>query len=504
MKRTAAALLAAVLAASAAACGGETAAPSGDAPAVETASVQDTEAAGAETEAEYVPDGLPSGLDLGGGTVTFLYRSEVSEEFFADSANGEIVNDAVYKSVLDTEERLNVDINAVTRPGHTTDVRQEYMNHIKNSILSGDSLYDWVDLMIGNSPVMMSDGIFLDLAKNSYIDLSRPWYLKDMADTVSIDGQLYFIAGDISLGYMRCAFGMYFNKQIAEDYGIESLYALVDGGAWTLDNLMRVSAQASEDINGDGKYDIGDKLGFVNHDNNHPKGFWASTDIKLYERDESGEWKFGFGTERTAGVCDKLYNLFFTNPGSYFSGVTNAVPEQQEHYNQVSAKYASGEIFIITAELDDSVAQLRDMKDPYGILPYPKYDESQAAYYSSSRNTHNAFSMPVTCSDPERAGAVMEALSCAKYNYVLPTYFEVALKSKYARDDDSSRMYDIIRDSMILDFGYTYGNAIGSPEGVFSDSYKKEGSLISNVAKKQKSLEKALEKYLEKVRNNCG
>ena len=65
-------------------------------------------------------------------------------------------------------------------------------------------------------------------------------------------------------------------------------------------------------------------------------------------------------------------------------------------------------------------------------------------------------------------------------------------------------MYDIIRDSMILDFGYTYGNAIGSPEGVFSDSYKKEGSLISNVAKKQKSLEKALEKYLEKVRNNCG
>ena len=501
MRKISAHILSALMIAAFASSCGNGGQPASAADAV-TEAVQ-TAAAVEETTAVEYADDLPADLDLGGRKVTFLYRAEVSEEFCADTENGEIVNDAVYKSILTTEERLNADIETVRRNGHTTDVRQEYMNHIKNTILAGEALYDWVDLMIGNSPVMMSDGIFLDVMKNSYIDLDKPYYLASMADTVSIDGKLYFVAGDISLGYMRCAFCMYFNKKLAEDYGIVNLYELVDGGKWTLDNLMSVSAAASEDLDNNGKYDAEDLLGFVCHDTNHPKGFWASADIKLYERDETGEWRFGFGTERTADVCNKLYYLFFTNPGSYFSNATNAVPDQQEKYNILSSKYASGEIFIITAELDDSVAQLRDMNDPYGILPYPKYDETQAEYYSSSRNTHNAFSMPITCSDPDAAGAVLEALSSAKYVEVLPTYFEVALKAKYARDDDSSRMYDIIRDSMILDFGYTFGNAIGGPEGVFSDSYRKENSLISNATKKQSSLEKALEKYLEKVRSNC-
>ena len=448
-------------------------------------------------------DSLPDGLDFGGEKVTFLYREEVCDDFYADTANGEIVNDDIYKSILSVEERLAVDIVTVARAGHTTDVRQEYMNHISNTILAGDDLYDWVDLMIGNSPVMMSKGIFADIIKNRYIDLNQPYYLSQLVDTVTIDGKLYFISGDASLGYIKCAFCMYFNKQLVEDYNIENLYSVVDNGKWTLDKVMSVSVIASQDINNDGVYDLEDQLGFVVHDTNHPKGFWASADIEFYKKNSDGEWGLDFGSERDADVVNKLYTLFFNSQGSYFGGVTNAVPDQIEKYNQIAAKFASGDIFIITAELDDSVAQLRNMESPYGILPYPKYDEEQSSYRSSSRNTHNAFSMPVTCSHPDTAGAVLEALSSIKYNTVLPTYFETALKQKYARDDDSSRMYDIIRDCMTLDFGYTYGNAIGSPEGVFNDSYRKENSLISNYAKKEKSLNTALEKYLAQVRENC-
>ena len=79
----------------------------------------------------------------------------------------------------------------------------------------------------------------------------------------------------------------------------------------------------------------------------------------------------------------------------------------------------------MTAEMDDSVAQLRNMKDDYGILPYPKYDESDE-YRSSARNIHNAFSMPVTTSHEDIAVAVLEALSSEKYETVLPAYFETA------------------------------------------------------------------------------
>ena len=456
-----------------------------------------------ETE-NRVSDDLPDGLDFGGEEVTFLYRAEVSSEFYADTANGDIVNDALYNSIRSVEERLNVDIVAALREGHYTSVRDEYMNHISSTIMAGDDAYDFVDLMIGNSPVMMQEGIFVDLLENKYIDVDKPYYLAKLVDTVAIDDKLYFISGDASLGYMKCAFCMYFNKRLVDEYQIEDLYTLVDEGKWTLDKLREISTIASQDVNNDGKYDYDDKLGFVVHDWNHPKGFWFSTDMFFYSKNDDGSFTYDFGDERDVDICNSLYQLIYNTPGSFFPGIGNAVVEQQAEYNQLASKFASGDILIMTAELDDAVAQLRDMKDSYGILPYPKYDEAQENYISGSRNTHNAFSMPITCGDQDMAGAVLEALSASNYNTVLPAYFEIALKTKYAHDDDSARMYDLIRETMILDFGSIYGNAIGGPEGIFYNSIKSENSLASQVASNKTRLQTALESYIEKYREMCG
>lgn len=449
-------------------------------------------------------DDLPEGLKFNGEKVTFLYREEVSNEFCVDEATGDVVDDAIYDSFRAVEERLNVDIEAVRRPGHTTDVRQEYMQHITNTILAGDSEYDWVDLMIGNSPTLMNQGIFMDITLNEYIDLDKPYYLGGLIDQGAIDGKLFFVSGDASLGYMKCAFCMYFNQRLMDEFKIENPYDIVDSGKWTLDKLGELSTQAAQDLNGDGKYDLEDKLGFVVHDSNHPKGFWIATESVMYTKDSSGEWKFTYGSERDADVCNKLYQILFVNDGGYFSNITNAVPEHAETYNKISNKFASGEIFIMTAEMDDSVVQLRDMKDDYGILPYPKFDEAQEEYRSSARNTHNAFSMPVTSAHPEIAGAVLEALSSSNYETVLPAYFETALKKKYARDDDSSRMYDIIRNTMTLDFGYIYSNAIGFSESVFNASYKQENSFASNLASKKSTLETKLEEYMTNIRKTLA
>lgn len=494
-KRTIAFLLLILLLAQTAACGNSD-------PTDETTATADTTPTETATETLY-PDALPLDLNYVGESVTFLYRDEVSDEFFTDALNGDVVNDAQYNSIQGVEERLNVDVVLATEPGHLTSVRQTYMNHIINSIQAGDDVYDWVDLMIGNSPILMRDGLFHDVLANAYIDLDNPWYLANLVETLAIDDHLYFLSGDSSLGYLKCAFCVYFNKQLAEDYGMDSFYDLVDEGSWTIDTLMELSAVASLDTDGNGKFNDNDRLGFLVHDWNHPKGFWAATGIAMYNRDTEGNWQFTFGQEKDVDVCNKIYKLFFETDGAYYPGITNANDNQLAQYNALAAKFASGEVLFMTAEMDDAVVQLREMEDPYGILPYPKYDAAQENYCSSSRNTHNAFSMPVTCGDPDMAGAVMEALSSSNYQTVVPAYFETALKVKYAHDDDTARMYDLIRETMILDFGYIYGNAIGGPEGIYFASFQKENSLASNVAAKQKSLDTALTTYLETLRKNC-
>jgi len=439
-------------------------------------------------------------LDLDGAKVTFLYREEVSGEFYAEELDGELVNDTLYNNRTAVETRLNADIEVILMPGHYLEARDPYMNEIKNSVSAGDDLYDWVDLMIGNSTVMMQNGIFADIAANEYIDLDKPYYLRGMMDNVAINNRLYFISGDASLGYLKCLFCLYYNTTLAENYHIENLYEVVDKGEWTVERLAKTARTACSDIDGNGMYNEKDILGFVFHDTNHPKGFITSCGTYMYEKDSDGNWRYIFGSERDADLCDALYRLKNETDGVFYCNTTDAV--RGEEYDMLTAKFVAGEILLITSEMDDINSRFRAIKDKYGILPYPKYDEMQERYYSCSRNTHNAFSMPITCSDMAAAGAVLEALSAANHSSLIPAYFETTMKVKYAMDSDSARMYDLIRESAVLTFWYTYNNAIGSPEAVFFDCSfraKSAGQMSSVVRANQKRLETALEKYLEKI-----
>ena len=44
---------------------------------------------------------------------------------------------------------------------------------------------------------------------------------------------------------------------------------------------------------------------------------------------------------------------------------------------------------------------------------------------------------------------------------VIPAYFEIALQTKFARDEDSAAMLDIIKQSRVFDLGYYNNNLVG-------------------------------------------
>lgn len=455
-----------------------------------------TETTAAETGTTYYESDLPEDLDFKGESVSFLYRDEIGDEFWCEVQDGEIVNDALYTDILKVEEQLKCDMVCVRRLGHYTVNRNEYMNHITSTILAGDDLYAWVDLMVGNSPTKMKEGIFYNIFKVKYIDFEKPWYLKDMSETVSIANRLYFITSDASIDYLRCAFCIFFNKTTAENYGVDNLYELVLEGQWTLDNITDITKKVSSDLDGDGVIGKDDQLGFLVHDTNHPKGFMGSCDSLTFSRDADGNWQYTYGSERDANVVEKLHTFLYATEGSLHSGVTDAVADQAEKYAAFTSSFKSGKIMMMTAEFNHASTLLRDMESEYGVLPYPKYDEAQDEYKFMSRNTHNAFSMPTTCGNIDLAGAAYEALSCANYNNLLPAYYEVALKTKYASDDESAQMYDLIHNNIILDFGYTFNNSFSpGPESIFLNGAK-TGSFASDLASKKDALVASVEKYI--------
>ncbi|MBE6612242.1 MAG: hypothetical protein E7632_07100 [Ruminococcaceae bacterium] len=472
-------LLAAILAVSVASCG-------------ESAATTDTTAVPeVETTKPVDPsdDELPSDLDFGGETVTFFYRAEIVDEFSVEEQNGDVVNDALYNSHRAVEERLNVKLETVTMNGQNGEDRNTFMNHITSTVMAGDDAYDWVDLMIGNSPVKMQEGIFADLLTNPYIDVTKPYYMRGLADLVTVDGKLYFMSGDASLGYLQDAFCIIYNKRLADELGIGNLYELVEKGQWTIDKLMEFTELAGKDIDSNGVWSDDDQLGLRLYTDIHISGFIASAEMHMFT-EQNGEWVFDMSSDRTASIIEKLYKLVNETPGALL--VNGTTP----------AKFPEGKTLFITAQFDDTITYLRDMKDPYGILPYPKFEASQEHYYSNARSTHNAFSMPITCGDPNMAGAVMEALSSQNYKTVTPAYYEVALKTKYTTDDESSRMYDIIHEGFTLDYGYIFSNVVKNPAlSVFIKSVT-QGNFASKLAEYEPAIKEAQKTYMETIREN--
>ena len=105
--------------------------------------------------------------------------------------------------------------------------------------------------------------------------------------------------------------------------------------------------------------------------------------------------------------------------------------------------------------------------------------------------------IPVTVPDPEMSSIILEALSCESFNRVVPAYKDVALKSKFARDEDSSEMIDVILEHRIIDFGDSYFQGTirdGFVAGMFVNN---DHNMASAVKTRTKAMNKQLEKMIQ-------
>jgi hypothetical protein len=100
----------------------------------------------------------------------------------------------------------------------------------------------------------------------------------------------------------------------------------------------------------------------------------------------------------------------------------------------------------------------------------------------------------------ENVGMLLEALNFASDQDVVPTYKEVVLKTKSARDDDSADMIDILFDTVCFDFGINaWQDQVTRPliNGIYSD---RSGNVASTLAGMQSSVDEQIKKLVEAVK----
>ena len=199
-----------------------------------------------------------------------------------------------------------------------------------------------------------------------------------------------------------------------------------------------------------------------------------------------------FGSEKVVDAEQKLVSLFKDN-NAFVTGSTDA-----EAYNEA---FKGGRVVFCTGEFKDTTTYRDISSFDYGVIPFPKWDEDQDEYRTTSRATYSSFCIPKTAPDAQMSAAVLECFASESYRTVSPAYFETALKVKYSRDDETSQMFDLIKSSVTFSFATSFTMAIGDPQNTFKGKVAKlDDSWASFMASWEPSSQEKLNTTLETLK----
>lgn len=452
----------------------------------------------AETEDE-LQSLLPDNLDFGGEEIRIINGFYFENDAFmlhVDESTGDVVNDAIYNRIINTESKLNVTFtyqDMYMQGGANGDTAAT----VRRSVTAGSDDYDLIFACQYNIVPLVLDNIILNLDGCEYLHLDQPWWYQDYIAEMSIgEGKTYFVTGDITLGVLRNMSCMYVNKQLyTQNYeSVDDMYKEVLDGKWTFDRLGEICTEMYQDLNGNGQYDDDDRYGIGVITANLTDHFTYNAGIRATERDENNIPYLMMNNEKTVTHTQKLYSLYYENPGvrvfpADYNSLDVVMPTK---FNANELLYLPG--WFYTSEL------LRDMDVDYAVIPFPKYDEAQEEYLSLAHDISVVSCLPTTCSKVDTTTAVMEQMAFEGYKNVLPAYYEVAVKVKYTRDstDAAMQILDMIHDNSTTDFAFIYNyalNGLGLIERELMGG--KKSDFASAYAKKEKAFQKKLDELIE-------
>lgn len=363
--------------------------------------------------------------------------------------------DAVYERNMSVAENLNVVFKYTESDYAWSDVQ----NNIRTIVLANDDVFDLiVNDQIGLAALSI-EKMFINVYDCKYFDFDQSyWWYEYMQDLTIGKNKMYLLVGDYFIDVLRKSHVIYYNRNIFENTYVnpDDIYINVNDGKWTFDKMIEYMEGTYNDINGDGIKDDDDIYGLLVAGiggSIFPYQYAGNPDF--IKRDSDGIPSIVMQNDRT----DRLYNKIFN---VYYNDATHT--DYDEHSDKLFNKFkGDGSLLMSTVSIGD-FDRLRDMESGVGILPYPKLDESQDTYYTTIHDTAEIGAIPITCADIDFASAVVQALCKESMSSVIPAYYETALKIKYARDDYSSQMIDIIYDGIKglfpLVYGATYANNI--------------------------------------------
>ncbi|MBQ8578879.1 MAG: hypothetical protein IJ449_13090 [Clostridia bacterium] len=456
------------------------------APAVSSAAEAATDSA--LYTADYLPDADYEG---------YVFRCVTVEDYpvAMEKEDGDVVNDAYYKRNAILEERYNIDFEDTY-----VDTYMDMTDTFRTSALAASNDFDLCRLIMRDAFSMALEGYILPVSELPYLDITQDWYIHYVNEELTINDTLIFAYSDECISAFESTYAVIFNKQIIGDLGLDSPYDMVDNGTWTYDALFEMAQEAISDLDNDGKYTLEtDRFGIISvHDQILPCT-WVSSGIKTVEKQDGIPVFTAASNERLITLLGKVYDYWAADGMCYDAFLS--VGYDEANRRAANLMYAQDHALFMFNGFG-SLSILRDMEHDFGLVPLPKYDETQKEYYS--RLIDGWINVPLYCTEnPERTSVIMEALAVETKNYVIPALYEDAIQNKYLRDETSVRMLDLVMQNRSIDLGDTVWMV--DIRNIFMDCFRnKKPDFASAIEKNTKKASRAIDKALESLGNQAG
>ena len=461
----------------------------------------DSTAAITEASEEYI---APE-VDYGGETFTVgavAYPANASPwkavsycEIFSAEENGDPLNDAIYQRNLAISEVLNVTIECY--PYESID---RTISDFTKVVMAGE---DIIDISLSHSwgmPNLLGTGALVDLLTLPNVDFSHSWWDQKSGEELVLGDAMYSITGDISLYINFSPIVYYFNKGIVNQLSLDDPYALVRDGKWTFEQVKKMTTEAASDLNGDGAMtEKEDRYGLLCQVDSLAFAAYAA-DVSITDKDQNGMPYLNVNIERASSVCENWVPLMNDSNVALLSNVTTKGRYNNIYFDLFLPMFCENRALFFTNQLMVAL-NLRDMNADFGIVPTPKHDEMQDEYLCPISDWWATFLVvPVTNSNYDMTGHVIEALGYYGQQYLRSAYIDKTVRGKALRDEDSSEMLELIFHNRVYDLAsfYNWGNVFQMYNTIAGNTRL---NYTSEYAKIEKKAQAALEETIDLLRS---
>ncbi|MBP5231440.1 MAG: hypothetical protein ILO68_06880, partial [Clostridia bacterium] len=458
-----------------------------------------------DAEGNYVA--TLSGNTYGSREITFLacgvnptYNSEILyNDYTSDTASSEPLPEVINKAQGDrvdyVEAQLDVKISELfvyekRRPGGDMATR------IRNDNLSFTAEYQIVIPCLYDGATLAQEGQFIDLNSIAGLDLKAPWWDQVFNKENTIGGQLYFTIGDIGTinksGTAALTFNkaLYLRNKLDEKYG-GLPYDLVRNKKWTLDTVLAMTKEISQDKNEDGSITYEDVYGWGGQLDDMWSLFYGSGSKIATTETADGYPELTMFTERSSRVMEKMQSL--VQDKAHYVSANDYFGVAQWPSVLLKNNFIAGDSLFFNGSMATPI-ELGEMEDAFGMVPIPMGDDTQEDYYSLVNPwTSTCFAIPISVEDADlpMMADFLNAMGAASANLTAPAYLKQCLEYMKVRDDDTVDMIEnYILPGRGCDIGmiYAWGGLDGllhtmasQPVGSFYSNYETKESAAKNA-----------------------